>query len=142
MGHLTGARNRCDVSRSGPGRWGEGAMKYAAPRLSLAPSFSGLAFLCRWLRHPAIDVFQIAIEIAAGGQEQTGVLLERLLIRLQGLVKRIKLRVLAIRLGIDAGRFRVRLADDLLRFPIRPRAQAVQLALFLATNLGAGTVTF
>ena len=34
--------------------------------LPLARSLSGLAFLCHWMRHPAIDVFQIAIEIAAG----------------------------------------------------------------------------
>src|SRR5262249_38986460 len=34
------------------------------------------------------------------------------------------------------------LADNLLRFPVRLRAQTVQLALLLATNLRAGAVTF
>src|SRR6266545_5165088 len=101
-----------------------------------------LALLGRSVRHDAVDVFQIAIEIAAGGQQQTRVLLERLFIRVERLVKRIKLRILTIRLGINAGRFRVRLADSLLRFPVRLRAQAVQLALLLTTNLGAGPIPF
>src|SRR5207244_5345143 len=46
------------------------------------------------------------------------------------------------RFGIDAGGFGVRLADGLLGLTIRLRAYAVQLALLLATNLGAGAVTF
>src|SRR2546428_3550313 len=49
------------------------------------------------------DVFQIAVEIAAGGQQQTRVLLERLFIGVERLIKRIKLRILAIRFGIEAG---------------------------------------
>src|SRR5215470_11611601 len=106
--------------------------------LPLSPSFLGLAiFGHRWWQL-AIDVFQIAIEIAASGHQQTRVLLERLFIRLQRLIKGIKLRVLAIRFGIDAGRFGVRLADRLLGFTIRLRAYAVQLAFFLAADLGAG----
>src|SRR5712671_3380231 len=64
-----------------------------------------LALLGRSMRHDAVDavdVFQIAVEIAAGGQQQTGVLLKRLFIRVERLVQRIKLRVLAICLSIDA----------------------------------------
>src|SRR5262249_11763559 len=44
--------------------------------------------------------------------------------------------------SIDAGRIRIRLADGLLGLTIRLRAYAVQLALLLATNLGAGAVAF
>src|SRR5215510_11749039 len=100
------------------------------------------ALLGRSMRHNTVDGFQIAVEIAAGGQQQTRVLLERLFIRIERLVQRIKLRVLAIRFSIDAGRFGIGLADNLLGFPVRLRAQAVQLALLLATNLGAGAVPF
>ena len=104
--------------------------------LSLSPLFSGLTIFGHWLWQFAIDVFQITIEIAAGGHQQTRVLLERLFICLQGLIKRVKLRVLAIRFGVDAGRFGVRLADGLLGLTVRLRADAVQLA----TNPGAGAV--
>src|SRR4030095_1944971 len=54
--------------------------------------------------------------------------------------KHIKLRVRAVRFSIDAGRFGIGLADRLLGFAIRLRADAVQLALLLATNLRAGAV--
>jgi hypothetical protein len=91
----------------------------------LSPSFSGLAIFGHWLWQLAIDVFQIAIKIAAGGHQQTRVLLERLFIRVERLVKRIKLRILAIRFGIDAGRFRVCLTASLLGLTIRLRAYAV-----------------
>src|SRR5262245_28882954 len=104
-----------------------------------------LALLGRRVWHDAVDavdVFQIAVEIAAGGQQQTRVLLERLFIGVEGLVKRIKLRVLAIGFSVDAGRFGIGLADGLLGFAIRLRAYAVQLALLLATNLGAGAIAF
>jgi hypothetical protein len=69
--------------------------------------------------HDAIDRFQIAVEIAAGGQQQTRILLERLFIRVERLIKCIKLRVSAIRFGIDAGGFGARFADGLLRLTIR-----------------------
>src|SRR6476619_7424988 len=110
--------------------------------LSLSPLFSGLTIFGHWLWRLAIDVFQITIEIAAGGHQQTRVLLERLFIRVERLIKRIKFRILAIRFGIDAGCLGVRLANGLLGFAIRLRADAVQLALLLASNLGAGAVTF
>src|SRR5215475_10813450 len=110
--------------------------------LSLSPPFSGLTIFGHWRWQLAIDVFQIAIEIAAGGHQQTRVLLERLFIRIQRLIKRIKLRVLAIRFGIDAGCFGIRLADGLLGLPIRLRAYAIQLTLLLATNLGTGAIAF
>src|SRR5262249_4294787 len=100
------------------------------------------AFLGRGGRPDTVDVFQIAIEIATGGQQQTGVLLERLFIRVERLVKRIKLGVLAIRFGIDAGGFGVRLTAGLLGLAVCLRADAVQLALLLAANLGAGPVAF
>src|SRR5262249_16404700 len=97
-----------------------------------------LALLGRSVWHAAVDGFHIAVEMAGGGQQQTRVLLECLFICVERLVKRIKFRVLAICLGIDASRFGIGLADGLLGFPVCLRAYAVQLALLLATNLGAG----
>src|SRR4030095_5344538 len=97
--------------------------------LSHSPSFAGLTIFGHWLWQLAIDVFQITVEIAAGGHQQTRVLLKRLFIRVALLLNVINPRLLAIRFGIDAGRFGVRLANGLLGFAIRLRADAVQLAL-------------
>jgi hypothetical protein len=48
----------------------------------------------------AVDVFEIASDITAGGYQPTRMLLQRLPIRLERLVQRIELRILAIRLRL------------------------------------------
>src|SRR5262249_15616939 len=121
---------------------GATASAWKSGRLYGPISGASAPFLGRGGRHDTIDVFQVTIEIAASGQQQTGILLERLFIRVPRLVKGVKLPNLPTRFGIDPGGFGVRLAAGLLGLTVRFRAYAVQLALLLAANLGAGAVAF
>ena len=68
--------------------------------------------------------------------------MERLLICLQGLEKRVELWLLAIGGGINSGRLGIGFALRFLRLAVRFRANPVELAFFVSTNFGAGAIAF
>ena len=66
--------------------------------------------------------------------------MERLLIRLQGLEKRVELRLLAIGGGINSCCLGIGFANSFLRLAVRFRANPVELAFFVSTNFRAGAI--
>ena len=73
------------------------------------------------------DLLQILIVVAFRAQDDVGVVIGTGLIRFQGLVKRVEIGVPTVRQPVNPSRLGVGLSADLLRCPIGPGPDFLQL---------------